>query len=207
MSYSRSNIIVHPSTKIECRYCHATDHVKGSFDKKQKRYTLSCPALIAKNNRNSGRSLQHRAITNSHNKRQIAVDTDGFSTIKTTVRVKTPGKSLSHIQQNRFASFDEPSEKSIVSPSKTTPLTGVWAQKPNIFDQAVVTMPITVPVLPTITREVLVSSPHDQALLERKRLNQLKSTKRNRSWADMADSDDSDSDDDVPEEGQEVANN
>ena len=191
MSYSRSNIVVRPSTKIECRYCHATDHVKGSFDKKTKSYTLSCPALIAKNNRNSDHSLQRRAISNSR-KRQLKVDTDGFSTTKTTARVKSPGTKLFHIQQNRFASFDEPSEKSIDLPSSSN-LTTVWAQKPNIFGQEVVTMPRTVRVLPT--RHHLVSSPKDQALLERKRLNQSKSTKRSRRWADMADSDDSDSDD------------
>jgi len=204
MSYSRSNIVVRPSTKIECRYCHAIDHVKGSFNKKTKSYTLSCPALIAKNNRIASRSLRRTAISNSRNKKQLKVDPDGFSSIKATIRVKSPGPRVYHTQQNRFASFDESSEKSIDLPVKSQKLTTVWAQRPNIFGKEIVTIPKTVSKL-SPTRHNLVSSPQDQALLERKRLNQFKSQKPRRSgrsgksWADMADSD-SESDSDEEDE-------
>ena len=197
MSYSKSTIVVRPSTKIDCRYCHATDHVKGSLNKKTKIYTLSCPALIAKNNRKTESSLRHRAISNSRNKKQIKVDSEGFSTTKSVIRVKSPGSRINHFQQNRFASLDESSEVAVDLPTKS-PITTVWAKKPNIFGQEVVRMPKTVSELPT--RHHLVSSPQDQALLARKRLNQSRSTKPTRRWADMADSDDSDSEDDEEEQ-------
>ena len=152
-----TTIVIKTQTKRECRYCHERDHIKGYFDKRQQCYVTTCPKLIAKKNRkNNQDSFRRQALLKSHVNREKKMEAGEFvEQRKSTAykRVKSPGPLLKK-NQNKFAFFNEPEEE-LPQPI----LQGSWPK-----------------VSVNITSNP--SSPLDDALLNRKRQNQLKKSKR-----------------------------
>jgi len=213
MSYSKSTIVVRPSSNMECRYCHATDHVKGHFDKRTQEYVTTCKKLIAKTMRSN--SLRCRAISNSHRTRQLDVSSGCFTMVgnKFSQMAKSPGHTLkSKKQQFTFSSlnaFDALDESSITPiPTKPTEnaVSGIWSKRPKVFSMDV-TIKQTKPVQTSLPRAssspIKVST--DSDLKNKKRLNRitqlkakiviaradLEEEKRNATnWADEGDIDD-----------------
>ena len=181
MSYSKSTIVVRPSSNMECRYCHATDHVKGHFDKRTQEYVTTCKKLIAKTMRRN--SLRCRAISNSHRTRQSDVSSEGFTMVgnKFSQRATSPGPTLkSKKQQFAFSSLNtfNALDESPITPIPTTPtenaLRGIWSKRPNVFSTDVTIKP-TKPAQTSLPRAS--SSPTevstDSDLKNKKRLNRI----------------------------------
>jgi len=174
MSYSKSTIVVRPYSNMECRYCHATDHVKGHFDKQKQQYVTTCTKLIAKTNRNN--NLRCRAISNSHRTRQLNVSSDGFTTIgnKSSQKAKSPGPVLKSkkrlsgfISANAFNLLDESRNVSIPVKFTENAVSGIWSKRPKVVNIDV-TIPSVKPVSLSPTKV-----PTGDILKNKKRLNRI----------------------------------
>lgn len=169
--------VINTQNKRECRYCHERDHIKGYFDKRQQCYVTTCPKLIAKKKcENNQDSFRRQALLKSHLNRKKKMEAGEFVEQRKNKfsynRVKSTGPLLKK-NQNKFAFFNEPEEE-LPQPI----LQGYWKKnyiRTKAFAHLVYTgVNITKP-----------SSPLDDALLNRKRQNQLKKSKRKSKLHDL----------------------
>ena len=130
-----SAMTIHPSNKVDCRYCHASDHVKGHFDKNRKQYVTLCPKLLAKAMRESGRtSLRRQASQNVYLQRKTAVKNGEWVDVTKsgpTRKAKSPGPRITGRKSFNFALIESGEETNSTNTSrpKQLPPLGKWTNK------------------------------------------------------------------------------
>ena len=127
-----SAMTIHPSNKVDCRYCHAIDHVKGHFDKNRKQYVTLCPKLLAKAMRESGRtSLRRQASQNVYLQRKTAAKNGEWIDVtksRPTRKATSPGPRITGRKSFNFEVI-ESVETSSANRSKQLPPLGKWTNK------------------------------------------------------------------------------
>ena len=130
-----SAMTIHPSNKVDCRYCHASDHVKGHFNKNSKQYVTLCPKLLAKAMRESGRtSLRRQASQNVYLQRKTAVKNGEWVDVTKsgpTRKAKSPGPRITGRKSFNFALIESGEETNSTNASrpKQLPPLGKWTNK------------------------------------------------------------------------------
>ena len=128
-----SAMTIRPSNKVDCRYCHSSDHVKGHFDKNHKQYVTLCPKLLAKAMRESGRtSLRRQASQNVYLQRKTALKNGSWIDVnnsRPTRKAKSPGPRIAGRKSFNFAVIESVEETSSTSHPKQSPLLGKWTNK------------------------------------------------------------------------------
>ena len=128
-----SAMTIHPSNKVDCRYCHASDHVKGHFDKNRKQYVTLCPKLLAKAMRESDRtSLRRQASQNVYLQRKTAIKNGEWIDVTKsgpTRKATSPGPRIAARKSFNFSVIESVEETSSTSHPKQSPLLGKWTNK------------------------------------------------------------------------------
>ena len=130
-----SAMTIRPSNKVDCRYCHASDHVKGHFDKNRKQYVTLCPKLLAKAMRESDRtSLRRQASQNVYLQRKTAIKNGEWIDVTKsgpTRKAKSPGPRITGRKSFNFEVIESVEEISFINtnrPRQLPPL-GKWTNK------------------------------------------------------------------------------
>ena len=186
-----SAMTIRPSNNVECRYCHAHDHVKGRFDKNRQQYLTLCPKLLAKARRESNNSvLRRQAAENSRKQRQTAFKSGAWIDVNsapgpTRKKVKSPGPRLSSRKNmNRFAAIESDEAFTVIETRQSKKVTlpplllGQWRNKLRVENNK---KPVPKPVssvdydLSLQPDEELRSTviPTDEELKNKKRLNRV----------------------------------
>jgi hypothetical protein len=186
-----SAMTIRPSNNVECRYCHAHDHVKGRFDKNRQQYLTLCPKLLAKARRESNSvSFRRQAAENSRRQRQTAFKSGAWIDVNSTPgptrkKAKSPGPRLSSRKtMNRFAAIEIDDEFTAVETRQTKnvilsqPLLGQWRNKLRVENNK---KPVPKPVcsvdydlsLQPDEEQRSTVTPTDEELKNKKRLHRV----------------------------------